>query len=680
MPAGLRVSTYFRVAITVSVIAIASSMVVTQTSSYFTPTDSLSGAHESGTTAEVDGGRVLFAGARDGRAEIYDPQAGRFAPAGVSNVARGGAAAVRLSDGRVLVVGGAGDTGVAAAAAEFYDTASGTFAPAGELTEARVRPAVVKLRDGRVLVAGGHDGAAPLDSAELFDPATGHFVSAGRMSTRRVGVAALLADGTVLVTGAELNTASASAELFDPASGAFRPTGTLNVARRGHAVTPLSDGRALVTGGVDDRGGAVAAAEIYDPVSGRFEFAGALKNARYDHTAVLLGDGAVFVVGGRDHTGPLSSTEVYSSASGMFSVDADMLEARVAPAVVPLRDGGALVAGGNRADGEWLTTAERYWRQDKRQDTSTTLRSSVAASTYGQPVTYTATVTGADGVPAGTVRFLLDGTRLGQAPLVAGRAELTTAATPAGTRVVSAVYDGSSAFKRSESSAIQQVVAKAAAAGSFTISPIQRQYSDPVTFTATISPATAARSVTFKLGTTVIGEAEIVAGKATLVMPVTPTMPPGSRIIAAVFNQEVANYTIANVSKSMSIVREDARVVQYGGTVYTACQSCTTAKVLLRATVRDISATAEANGDASPGDIRNATFTFINRSSYAGIATVPVTVSDLADPRTGEAVYEWTVDLGSAASKSFKIGYSVGGLYTRNTYDYVTLTVVRPKQ
>ena len=679
MPAALRVSMHFRVVIIVFLAAIASSIGVTQTSSYFTPTDSMTVAHESSAAAELHSGTVLFAGARDGRSEVYDPQAGRFAPAGVSTIARAGAAALRLNDGRVLVVGGASESG-AVPVAEFYDAFSGTFALAGELSVARIRPAVAKLRDGRVLIAGGHDGTAPLDSAELFDPATGTFVPAGRMSTARVGVATVLTDGTVLVTGAEVNTASASAEVFDPASGEFRPTGTLNVARRSHAVTPLPDGRALVSGGLDDREGAVAAAEIYDPASGRFEFSGSLKSARYDHAAVLLSDGTVFVVGGRDGTGPLSSTEIYDSRSETFSVDAYMLEARVAPVVVPLSDGGALVAGGSREDSE-LTTAERYWRQDKRQDTSITLMSSAATSTYGQPVTYTSTVTSADGIPAGAVRFLLDGAPLGQATLDRGRAELTTSAIPAGTRAVRAVYDGSSAFKRSESTAIQQVVAKAAAIGSFTISPIQRQYSDPVTFTATISPATAARSVTFKLGTTVIGEAEIVAGKATLVTPVTPAMPLGSRIITAVFNQDAPNYTISNILKSMSLIKEDARVVQYGGTTtYTACPSCTTAKVLLRATVKDISATAEANGDTSPGDIRNATFTFINRSSYGGIATVPVTVSDLADPRTGEAVYEWAVDLGSAASKSFKIGYSVGGLYTYHTYDYVTVTVARPKQ
>jgi hypothetical protein len=101
--------------------------------------------------------------------------------------------------------------------------------------------------------------------------------------------------------------------------------------------------------------------------------------------------------------------------------------------------------------------------------------------------------------------------------------------------------------------------------------------------------------------------------------------------------------------------------------------------VLLRATVRDISATAEANGDVTPGDIRNASFTFVNRATYAPIATVPLTLVNSDDPTIGEAVYAWTVDLAGASSKTFRIGYGVGNLYSRSTYEYVTITVSKPR-
>jgi hypothetical protein len=153
-------------------------------------------------------------------------------------------------------------------------------------------------------------------------------------------------------------------------------------------------------------------------------------------------------------------------------------------------------------------------------------------------------------------------------------------------------------------------------------------------------------------------------------------------MITAVFNQQRPNYTIASVSKSMSILKEDARVTisTYGTTVTTACRTCNTATVVLKAIVRDISATPDANGDVSPGDIRNATVSFLNRTTGTVLGTVPVTLTDPQVLTVGQAVYGWTVDIGTAASKTFTIAYSVGGLYTRTSYDYVTVTVSRPSK
>jgi hypothetical protein len=101
--------------------------------------------------------------------------------------------------------------------------------------------------------------------------------------------------------------------------------------------------------------------------------------------------------------------------------------------------------------------------------------------------------------------------------------------------------------------------------------------------------------------------------------------------------------------------------------------------VLLSATVKDISVTPDANGDIWPGDIRRATVTFLNRTTGATIATVPVGLTDPQVLTSGEAEYEWTVDLGTASAKTLTIGYAVGGLYSRTTYDYFTVTVSRPK-
>ena len=92
---------------------------------------------------------------------------------------------------------------------------------------------------------------------------------------------ATLADGRVLITGGVgldeqgYGTYLADAELFDPQTNTFAPTGPMTHGRDGNAtITPLLDGRVLVTGGIgqDAQGSnvALASAEVYDPATCTF--------------------------------------------------------------------------------------------------------------------------------------------------------------------------------------------------------------------------------------------------------------------------------------------------------------------------------------------------------------------------------------------------------------------------
>ncbi|MDH5641700.1 MAG: PKD domain-containing protein, partial [Nitrospira sp.] len=128
--------------------------------------------------------------------------------------------------------------------------------------------------------------------------------------------------------------------------------------------------------------------------------------------------------------------------------------------------------------------------------------------------------------------------------------------------------------------------------------------------------------------------------------------------------------------------QEDARATYTGPLLLsTADITTTTATVQLRATIQDITAVAPGT-DPNAGIVTQATVTFLNRDTGAIIAAnVPVTLLDPANPTTGTASVNWTVDLGNQDSESYTIGVLVNGFYGRNNaLDNTVVTVSKPLQ
>ena len=221
----------------------------------------------------LEGGRVLAAGGHDGSrtlnsCEVYEPLLGGWRVTGALHAARRNHAAVRLADGRALVVGGTATASYGAlASAEVYEPETGLWTPVESMGEARNDPAAVLLPDGRVLVAGGFDvDLHPVRSAELYDPDTGHWTRTGSPLSSRGGAQTAV----VLGSGRVLFVSGLQAELYDPQSGQWTKAGLMGGAagtlRTGHSVTLLPDGRVLVGGGTTSR--AAATARLYDPDDG----------------------------------------------------------------------------------------------------------------------------------------------------------------------------------------------------------------------------------------------------------------------------------------------------------------------------------------------------------------------------------------------------------------------------
>jgi hypothetical protein len=338
----------------------------------FTPTGSMITARYGHAAIRLLNGKILVVGGNDGSsylasAELYDPVSATFSPTGSMSAVRGQFAAARLADGRVLVAGGvdsAGDT----SSAEIYDPVSGTFSPTGSLSVPRSASSATLLPNGKVLVPGGINSSVRLSSAELFDPIAGTFGPTGNMSGPRAQqTATLLTNGQVLIAGGENFCFFASAELYDPLAGTFASTGTMSTSRVSHSATLLNNGKVLMAGGISGCFGSATvqgSAELYDPVSGTFSITGSMNVTRNGPIAALLPQGSVLITGGcvgcssSNPTLQLTdSAELFDPVAGTFTLTGNMSTPRAAQSANLLPSGNVLVAGGASSLSPFTVTA-----------------------------------------------------------------------------------------------------------------------------------------------------------------------------------------------------------------------------------------------------------------------------------------------------------------------------------
>jgi hypothetical protein len=142
-------------------------------------------------------------------AELYDSASGVWTNTGSLITGRQAHTATLLDDGMVLVVGGLdgqSSNGGYAITAELYNPSTGIWNETGDLVHGRAVHTAIVLSNGKVLVAGGAGFGffRPLASVEIYDPASGIWSDFGRLITAREGhTATLLAGGDMLVTGGD---------------------------------------------------------------------------------------------------------------------------------------------------------------------------------------------------------------------------------------------------------------------------------------------------------------------------------------------------------------------------------------------------------------------------------------------------------------------------------------------
>ncbi|HEY6291622.1 MAG TPA: Ig-like domain repeat protein [Terriglobia bacterium] len=166
--------------------------------------------------------------------------------------------------------------------------------------------------------------------------------------------------------------------------------------------------------------------------------------------------------------------------------------------------------------------------------TTTSVASSLNPSTYGQSVTFTATVTSTGGTPTGTVTFKDGSTTLGTGTLSSGKATFAISTLSVASHSITAVYGGAGSFLGSTSAALTQTVNAATSSTAVASSLNPSTYGQSVTFTATVtsSGGTPTGTVTFKDGSTTLGTGTLSSGKATFAIS---TLSVASHSITAVY-------------------------------------------------------------------------------------------------------------------------------------------------
>ncbi|HSJ66955.1 MAG TPA: kelch repeat-containing protein [Anditalea sp.] len=237
----------------------------------FTKGPNLNIARYGHTATVLNNGKILLSGGVGSgwtflsSVELYDINANKFILTSPMADARESHTATLLKNGNVLITGGHRDRRENIklyTSSEIYDSKRNQFSAAGKLNIPRHKHDAVLLSDGKVLINGGADrNDSPFTSAEIFDPQTAKFTSISNMNFPRYKhneTSVLLPNNNILIGGG-----SDQAEIFDFETRKFIPVKGNMGTRLFSSATLLNNGEVLITGGYDEKIKASKGAQLY---------------------------------------------------------------------------------------------------------------------------------------------------------------------------------------------------------------------------------------------------------------------------------------------------------------------------------------------------------------------------------------------------------------------------------
>ncbi len=177
--------------------------------------------------------------------------------------------------------------------------------------------------------------------------------------------------------------------------------------------------------------------------------------------------------------------------------------------------------------------------------TTTSLSSSLNPSTFGQSVTFMATVVGAGGTPTGVVNFIIDGAFQASVALTAGQAAFSTSSLTGGSHTITASYSGDAVYSPNVLPALTQRVTQVSTTTALISSLNPSTFGQSVTFTATVTGSSPTGTVTFMDTTsgTTLGTGTLSGGTVALTIS---SLAVGSHQIVASYSGDINNSASAS--------------------------------------------------------------------------------------------------------------------------------------
>jgi N-acetylneuraminic acid mutarotase len=263
-------------------------------------------------------------------------------------------------NGRIYVIGGAGEDNKPFGSVEVYDPATGTWAARANMPTARGLFGTSAVGGTIYAIGGTTRGRDKLAVVEAYDTATDTWTRRADMPTPRNALSTAVVDGKVYAIGGwgydrpeggwesiDRTTTGqdfSKVEVYDPETDTWTaradmptPRSHMTVSALGGKIYAIGGGARIVAG---RSGEWLPLLEVYDTATNRWARAADLPTPRSAHSSSVV-DGRIYVMGGTFGRGSASSAEelmrtvrtlsvveVYDPASGRWTRAADLATAR----------------------------------------------------------------------------------------------------------------------------------------------------------------------------------------------------------------------------------------------------------------------------------------------------------------------------------------------------------------